>query len=140
MGTTSTDAELIELERRYWQAIQDGDAEAAARMTADPCVVAGAQGVAALDHATFKRMMSAGTWKLNAFSLSSPVVRFVTDDVAVVAYKVHEELTAGGEPVSLDAADTSTWVRRDGAWLCVAHTESVAGDPFGRDRARSGPG
>jgi hypothetical protein len=82
-------------------------------------------------------MMGAGTWKLNAFTLSNPVVRFVTDEVAVVAYKVHEDVTTGGKPVSLDAADTSTWVKRGAAWLCVAHTESLAGDPFGRDRVAS---
>jgi len=26
-------------------------------------------------------------------------------------------------------------VRRDGRWRCVLHTEALAGDPFGRDRA-----
>jgi len=27
---------------------------------------------------------------------------------------------------------SSVWVRRDGTWTCALHTESVAGDPFGR--------
>jgi hypothetical protein len=39
------------------------------------------------------------------------------------------------EPVSIDAADTSEWVRRDGYWLCPLHAGSITGDPFGRDRA-----
>jgi len=47
---------------------------------------------------------------------------------------VHEELTVEGKPVTLDAADSSTWVRRDGHWLCAAHTETLSGDPYGRDR------
>src|SRR6266540_6516732 len=38
------------------------------------------------------------------------------------------------KPVELDAADASTWVRRNGKWLCALHTESLKGDPFGRDR------
>ena len=38
--------------------------------------------------------------------------------------------------MALDAADSSTWVRRDGRWLCAMHTEAIAGDPFGRDRGR----
>jgi len=62
------------------------------------------------------------------------IARAVTDDVAVVAYKVREQLTVDGKPLTLDAADASTWVRRDGRWLCALHTESIAGDPFGRDR------
>jgi hypothetical protein len=61
-------------------------------------------------------------------------VRLLGDDVAIVAYQVHEELTVDGKPVTLDAADSSTWVRRDGRWLCALHTEAIAGDPFGRDR------
>jgi len=50
---------------------------------------------------------------------------------------VHEELTVEGKPVTLDAADASTWVRRDGRWVCALHTESLRGDPFGRDRSRT---
>jgi hypothetical protein len=53
--------------------------------------------------------------------------------LAIVAYQVHEELTVDGKPVTLDAADSSTWVRRNGRWLCALHTEAIAGDPFGRD-------
>lgn len=47
---------------------------------------------------------------------------------------MHEELTVDGKRVALDAADASTWVRRNGRWVCALHTESLAGDPFGRDR------
>jgi hypothetical protein len=53
---------------------------------------------------------------------------------AVLAYKVREALTVDGKPVTFEAADASTWVRRDGQWVCALHTESLAGDPFGRDR------
>jgi hypothetical protein len=62
------------------------------------------------------------------------IARAVTDDVAVVAYKVREQMTVDGKPLTLEAADASTWVRRDGRWLCALHTESIAGDAFGRDR------
>lgn len=50
------------------------------------------------------------------------------------SYRVHEELTVDGKPVTLDAADASTWVRRNGRWVCALHTEAISGDPFGRDR------
>jgi len=68
--------------------------------------------------------------------LPRPRIRLeqLTDDVAIVGYKVHEELTVGSKPVIIDAADASTYVRRNGKWLCALHTESVAGDPFDRDR------
>jgi hypothetical protein len=34
----------------------------------------------------------------------------LTGDVALVVYNIHGELTVDGKPVSLDAADSSTWV------------------------------
>lgn len=46
-----------------------------------------------------------------------------------------------GQPITLDTVDSSTWVRRDGQWLCVVHTEAPVGDPYGRDpcgRAHTG--
>jgi hypothetical protein len=54
--------------------------------------------------------------------------------VAIIAYNVHEEVTVDAQRVSLDAADASTWIRRNGQWRCALHTESIAGDPFGRDK------
>jgi len=137
MATASSKAiekELIDLERQYWQAIKDNDADTAMRLSDDPCIVTGASGVGSLDRKSLQGMMKAATYKLNAFELKDPQVRVIGDDVAIVAYKVHEELTVDGKPVSLDAADASTWIRRDGRWLCALHTESLAGDPFGRDR------
>jgi len=37
--------ELVELERRYWQALKEKDVAAAVELTDEPCIVAGAQGV-----------------------------------------------------------------------------------------------
>jgi uncharacterized protein (TIGR02246 family) len=129
------ESELLELERRYWQAIKDRDVDAALRLTDDPCIVTGAQGVARIDRASFERMMQTASWTLHRFELSDDAqVRMLGDDVAILAYRVHEELTVDGERVTLDAADASTWVRRDSRWVCALHTESIRGDPFGRDR------
>ena len=66
----------------------------------------------------------------------SPDVQVVPlgPDAAVLAYTVHERLAVDGKSVTIDAADASTWVRRGGRWRCALHTESIQGDPFGRDR------
>ena len=53
---------------------------------------------------------------------------------AVIAYKVRENLTVDGKKLTLEAADASTWVRDGDGWKCALHTESVLGDPYGRDR------
>jgi len=135
MDNKKAEKELVELERQYWQALKDNDVAVVARLTDDPCIVTGAQGVGKLDHRSLVQMMEKSTYTLDAFELDPDVkVRLLADDVAIVAYKVHEELTVDGKPLKLDAADSSTWVRRDGRWVCALHTEALAGDPFGRDR------
>jgi hypothetical protein len=79
-------------------------------------------------------MLSEATWKLDKFDLKDVQVQKLSDDVAVVAYNVREELTVDDEPMVIEAADASTWVRHNGDWQCALHTESLIGDPFGRDR------
>ena len=138
MPDTTIEQELVGLERQYWQALKDKDVEAAIALTDEPCIVAGAQGVGQISNHDVAKMMKTPTYTLQSFKLEDGAqVRLLSPDIAVVAYRVREELTVEGKPVTLKAADTSTWVRRDGRWRCASHTESVTGDPFGRDRNQS---
>lgn len=128
------DAKILELENEFWESMKANNTEAALKLSADPCLVAGSQGVARIKKKDFAKMMSEGNWKLLDFHLDDVKFEQISDDVAVICYKVHEDLTVDGKPVSLDAADTSTWVRKNGNWVCAMHSESIIGDPFGRDR------
>jgi uncharacterized protein (TIGR02246 family) len=135
MANETIERDVLALERKYWQALKDEDVDAVVDLTDDPCLVVGAQGVGRLEASTFAAMMKNASWTILDFAIGDDVqVRVIGDDFALVAYSVHEDLTVDGEPVSIDAADASTWVRRDGRWLCALHTESISGDPFGRDR------
>jgi hypothetical protein len=140
MGKKGEEKALIEAERRYWQALKDQDVATVVGLTDESCMVAGSQGVSRIDRKTLENMMKDATYTLDRFDLNDFDVRMVGTDVAIVGYKVHEDLTVDGQAVSLDAADTSTWVRRDGRWVCALHTESLLGDPFGRDRTRQPAG
>jgi uncharacterized protein (TIGR02246 family) len=134
-ATKSIETELLDLEQRFWQALQDQDADTAAALIDEPSILTGAQGLSAINRKTFTAMMKAPTWKIDHFEIKPGAqVRLLGENVAIVAYEVHEELTVDGKPVVLDAADASAWVRRDGRWLCALHTEAIAGDPYGRDR------
>ena len=128
--------ELLGLEKKYWQAIKDKDLEAALALTDDPCILAGAQGVQSIGREQFESMMNSANYTLHDFELSEDAqVRMLGDNVAVLAYEVREQLTVEGMPLTLEAAEASTWVKRNGKWVCALHTESITGDPFGRDRA-----
>jgi ketosteroid isomerase-like protein len=135
MGTKTIETELLDLEKQYWQAMKDKDVDAAMRLTDDPCIITGAQGVGRIDRQALGAMLKAAPYSLHRFEVKDDAqVRLLRDDVAIVAYTVREELTVDGKPVTIEAADSSTWVRRDGGWVCALHTEAIAGDPFGRDR------
>ena len=137
MATGNNDREkVLEIERRFWNAMKEKDGNAAAQMTDDGCIVVGAQGVSAIDRATMGKLTVEGTWDLEqyAFDEKNAQVKFIGDDVAIVAYKVNEKVVVDGQRLPVDANDSSVWVRRNGEWLCALHTESLAGDPFGRDK------
>jgi uncharacterized protein (TIGR02246 family) len=131
--------QLLDLERQFWNSMQSKDAEVASNMTDDGCVIVGAQGVSAIDAQKMKQLTAEGKWTLHEFSFDEKTMqaRFLTDDVAIVGYKVNERVSVENEELSFDANDASVWVRRDGKWLCALHTESLAGDPFGRDKVKS---
>src|ERR1700693_223638 len=105
MTTTTIESELVDLENQYWQAIKNKDVKAAMQLTDSQCIVAGAQGVASIDREAFAGMLMGGTWTLNEFEFVGDVeVRALTDDVAVVAYQVWEEITVDGPPLMFECA------------------------------------
>jgi hypothetical protein len=127
---------IIDLEKKFWRTMVDKDIEGSVAMLAGESIVAGSQGTARLTHDDYRGMAKQGDslWQLKSFQLDDLKVTFPSDDVAVIAYTVTEEMEVEGEPVTLKAADATTWIRQDGEWLAALHTESVLGDPFGRDR------
>jgi ketosteroid isomerase-like protein len=127
---------VMEVEQRFWNAMKEKDSASAGRLTDDRCIIVGAQGVSAITPEVMSKLTSEGKWELEqyAFDEKHRQVHFVSDDVAIVAYTVRERVTVDGETVPIEANDSSVWVRRGGQWRCALHTESLAGDPFGRDR------
>jgi hypothetical protein len=125
---------LLDLEKRYWTALKERDTDTVMELSADVAIVTGPQGVGELPKQSIAGMTEQAPYELREFQLNDVKMRRISDDVAVLAYKVHEELVVDGAQVTLDAADSSTWVRKNGSWVCALHTESLLGDPFGRDR------
>ena len=57
--------ELLAREQQYWNAIRTKDAQAAARLTDDSCIVVGAQGVGELSRNAVSSMLESATYALN---------------------------------------------------------------------------
>ena len=122
---------ILDLERQYWDAMKARDGKAAARLTADECIVAGPHGVSEVPNEEIAGMVENGSFELKDYSLGERDAKFCTvgPDVAILAYPVHERMVRDGKPSTLDAFDLSVWVRRNGGWVCAAHTETIAGKP-----------
>ena len=134
MANPNLQDEIMGLEKTFWDAMKSKDTETAARLTAAKCIVAGASGVGVIDPVMMAQMLAGGTWTLVSYAFEDVHLQELGHDAVIVAYKVTEQLTVDGKPVSLTAFDTSLWRREDGRWTCSLHTESLAGDPFGRDK------
>ena len=124
--------ELIDLEKQYWEAIQNRDGATATRLSDARCLVVGPQGIGKLDRQALAGMVENAPYELKRWRMDDDVqVSNIADGVALIAYKVNEEMVVDGKTTTLEAFDSSVWVRRDGGWVCAAHTETIA-DPNSR--------
>lgn len=134
MASTQIDREILSLEREYWQSMITKDPEVATRLTADRSIVVGAQGVGMVSKQEIGSMVKSDKWKLKNYEFRDIKFNATDEKTAVIAYTVKEDLEVDGKQLTLEANDASVWSRRNGTWECVLHTESIKGDPFGRDR------
>ena len=135
-----SDPELLGLERSYWDALKDRDIRTVGRLTAERSTVAGASGASVVDPRSIAKMIESATYTIKDYRIdpASMQVNHLCDDVVAISYAVHEDLLVDGKPVGLDAFDTSVWKHTDNGWANVLHTESIAGDAYGRDRIQRG--
>lgn len=129
-------SELLDLETAFWEATKRRDRRTIEQLTDETCVVVGPQGIGEIDRPAIGAMIERAPWTLEAYGVDRGHARFrmIADGVAIVAYQVDERLVVDGQPTTITGFDSSVWVRRAGGWVCAMHTESLAGDPFARDR------
>ena len=116
---------IVGLEKTFWQSMVDKDADKAMTMIADECLITGPSGAMRIDPGKYKAMMKDGQWTLDTFEFSDLKVIFPAEDTAVVAYKLHQKGELKGEPMDLECADSTAWVKDGRAWKCALHTETI---------------
>jgi hypothetical protein len=136
MATTTTiEDEIVLLESAYWESMKLNDTEGSLMMTHDPCIVTGAQGVMQVDHNGMREMSKQKTWKLKDYTIDNMNVIVVSDSVVVTGYTIKLSMEVEGKETSMNCSEGSTWVKKDGKWVCPLHCEAPMGDPFGRDKS-----
>lgn len=96
MAMTTAEQKLVQLEQQYWQAIKEKDLPTLLRLTDDPCIVTGAQGPGMIGRKAYEEMLMGAKWSVLDFAISDVQVRMARDDVAIIAYRVREELDVSG--------------------------------------------
>lgn len=124
MNTTSRKSEIEGLEKAFWNSMVAGKPEVATAMLTEPAVMVSGHGATKFDHAAYTRMANDDRYKLVDYTLSDMDVIFPRDDVAVATYHVDQKMEMQGKPLQMKMYDSSTWVKVDGKWRCVMHTES----------------
>lgn len=121
----STQREIMELERQFWQAIVDMDVDTAISLLDAESVSVSGWGIHHFSPAEYRKMALSGDARVTAFKFSEERVIFPMPDVAIATYKADQSITVSGKSQDMVVYDTTTWVRKDGAWVASAHTETV---------------
>ncbi|SMD08735.1 nuclear transport factor 2 family protein [Pedobacter nyackensis] len=117
--------QILELEKKYWKAMETRDFNTVKSLTHFPCIVAGKDGVRSVDESTFKKMFDSGEGsRLKVLNISDAQSEIMSEDSAVVAYLIELEYGAENKKSSGKCACTSTWIMENGNWVCAMHTES----------------
>jgi len=116
--------QMLDLEKKYWKAMESRDFDTLKILTHFPCIVAGKDGVRSVDEATFKKMFESGEGRqLKVLNISEAETQTIGDS-AIIAYLIELEYTMEGQQSSGKCACTSTWVKNNNNWVCAMHTES----------------
>jgi ketosteroid isomerase-like protein len=129
----STEATIIDLEKKFWQSIVDEDADTAIGMLTEPALMVSPMGSMQFDHQGYRKMAEHGSQVLKSYELSDLNVVFPNESTAVCTYRVKQSVAPRGEDsgTTEEMNDSSTWIRTLDGWKCVVHTETPAGGKRG---------
>jgi hypothetical protein len=121
---SATKDEIVSLEKDYWEAIKRKDGKRTAQLSGQLALTTSARGLSAISKASMGKMTEEGDWTLDAYDFEQVEVVTPAPHVAIIAYKVKQNVTIHGKKQELRAADISTWVRGADGWECHAHSET----------------
>jgi len=117
--------QIIELEKRYWQGMENHDYETVKNLTRFPCIIAGKSGVSSIDEPDFKKMFESGDGaKIKVLNFSDIETQVAGENAAVIAYLIELAMVDDDQKAPEICACTSTWIKENNNWVCALHTET----------------
>ncbi|WP_286971840.1 DUF4440 domain-containing protein [Flavobacterium sp. UBA4854] len=119
------EGQIIELEKKYWNGVENNDYETVRNLTFFPCIVAGKNGIQSISEVEFKNMFDSGqTNKIKVLNIYDVKEKLIAENTAVIGYRLDFEIVDQSQKAPIKCVCTSTWVKENNKWACVMHTET----------------
>lgn len=119
------ETQIMELEKKYWQGMENHDYETVKNLTHFPCIIAGKTGLQSVDEATFKKMFESGDGsEIKVLNISDVKTQLLAENTAVTAYQIELQMANDKQNAHMKCACTSTWIKENNNWVCALHTET----------------
>lgn len=116
------ETQIIKLEKKYWQGMENHDYETVKNLTRFPCIVAGKNGVQSIDETKFKKMFESGDGdKIKVLNISNVEEQLINENNAIIGYLIELGIP---DKAAMKCVCTSTWIKENNDWLCAMHTET----------------
>ncbi|CAM3549574.1 DUF4440 domain-containing protein [Flavobacterium chungbukense] len=117
------ETDIFELEKKYWQGMENHKYETVKNLTSFPCIIAGKNGVHEVDETNFKKMFESGDGdKIKVLGFSDVKSQLFMGTTGIIAYII--ELQDTKQNKTMKCACTSTWIQENNNWTCALHTEA----------------
>lgn len=118
------ETKIIELEKEYWEGMENHNYETVRKLTHFPCIVSSKNGVQSVDEFTFKKMFDSGDGdKIKVMNITDFETQIVGES-AIIAYIIELGIADDANKPPTKCACTSTWFKKKDQWLCALHTET----------------
>ena len=119
------ETQIIELEKKYWEGMENHDYETVKNLTLFPCIIAGKNGVQSVDESKFKKMFESGDGdKIKVLGISDVEAKSIADHTAIIGYVIELGIADNKQNSPMKCACTSTWIKKNNNWVCALHTEA----------------
>jgi hypothetical protein len=119
-----TNQEILSLEREFWSAMAGGHHSKAAKLIASRAAMVSTHGAHTFSPEDYLEMSEKSPYTIKDWEMSEENVIFPTPETAVITYLVKQTVELGGRAETTVNSDSSVWVKSDGAWKCILHTEA----------------
>ena len=116
--------EIVAVEKRAWQAYVNHDAKAFGDTVTDDTIEIGETGV--LTRSEILADIGSTRCNVKSFDLADTKVRQLSPDVAILTYKLTQDVTCGAEKRPPKMFSTTIYVRQGGKWRGATYQATAA--------------